>query len=167
MLTLGNGRPIVIFWARASILARVAQIAASVGPYWFHTTRHFFASWIPRLSGNTSPPTTACILAPPCQPCSSRRRYTVGVPNITVAPERRTCSARGAPADSLSTRNKLAPKARGKKISRHATSNAMVDPASTVSSVFNCRSCPPPHTVLARAPWVILTPFGLPVDPEV
>ena len=65
----------------------------------------------------------------------------VGVPIITVADEARTwASLRPAsPARSFSTRYRLAPKARGRKISRQATSNAIVEQANTMSFGPSCQ----------------------------
>src|ERR1700723_4613808 len=94
-VTFGNGWPIVILSTSTSIFARVAEIAVSVGPYWFHTALHVLAKVFPRLKGRTSPPTTTCILASPCHPPSSKSRYIVGVRRSPSPPERRIGSILG------------------------------------------------------------------------
>jgi hypothetical protein len=92
-----------------------------------------------------------------------------GVACSTVAPERASSRASEAPAavsSRLATTTR-APTIRGRKISSTEMSKATVVTASRVSSAVSPGRSRMAARKLTTERWVIATPFGLPVEPEV
>ncbi|OIQ69933.1 hypothetical protein GALL_484600 [mine drainage metagenome] len=164
---LAMGAPMVIV---ASAMRRIAdQIVVSVGPYMFHSAPPPDRSRVARSAGKGSPPASMVRLGDRVRPASSSMSHSVGVACIMVMSPRSSRSINAKPSrtsseDAISTR---APVTSGRNSSSTAMSNMTV----VTDRMLSLAPMPGARAMLVRklttARCGIVTPFGVPVEPEV
>ncbi len=147
----------------------VDQIVVSVGPYNWVRRPTRLSNCVASSGTNASPPISAWMRSSTRSSLASRMRHSDGVACTTLM-----CSSainrdrpRGSwliPAGAMTTR---APTSNGRYSSSPAISKVMVVTASTRSRGRNASSCSIACRKLNRLRWLISTPLGAPVEPEV
>ncbi|MNO97588.1 hypothetical protein D3C76_893020 [compost metagenome] len=119
--------------------------------------------------GNASPPVIIRRLLKGSGLLATSACHSVGVACIIVAPVFLIlfANAYGSRIVSLVAISILAPVVRGSNISRTDISNAIVVTARSRSFSFNLKRFCMLKSKLVKLPKVTITPFGLPVEPEV